>query len=188
MIRLRSQPDPREGYALILVMVAMVTLTVLGVTAISSSQLDMKVTQNMRINKQLQYGAIAGQDYAKTLLDGATTDTVAGLFDQAEAAADLCLPAWIADGGTHGVDPETLSVNGTLLASYSVDVCVGVCSNVQPPGSQLNGNTVVDGGDGTGSSFSLFSVDVVSTGVIGTSTSSAQVGGLLMALNERGCG
>ena len=44
----------QRGYALILVMVALVTLTILGVTGITASQLDMKITQNMRHHKQLQ--------------------------------------------------------------------------------------------------------------------------------------
>jgi len=143
--------DPRSGYALILAMVALVALTLVGVTAIGVSQLDLKITSNMRHHRQVAYGALTGLDHGRDLF----SDNLVEISETIESAGDQpsgCLEGWIADTGPNVVAaPLILDANGFPLASYTVDFCVASCG-LPPSGTSL-GEGIVG-----------FTVDIVSTG------------------------
>jgi hypothetical protein len=167
----------QRGYALVLVMVALVTLTILGVTGIQSAQLDMKITQNMRHHKQLQYGALAGQDHARMLTDEDDFDGQAAFMAaEGEAATGGCTLNWISNEVGAVDAPTPLTANTTELASYTVDMCRGVCGSPLP-GTDLNAAE---------KNFS-FSLDVVANGALTGSTSSARMGGLLVGVTQGVC-
>ena len=161
----RDRTENQAGFALILVMVALVTLTILGVTAITAAQLDMKITQNMRHHKQLQYGAFTGIDHARDLAEDRSVDLVTVYTEAAEAPAN-CIRQWIHPSSSAAVAvPLTLEANAFTLAKYSVDICQAVCN--QPPA-------------GTGTGSVSFTLDVVSHGEMTDATAKAQQGGFLM--------
>ena len=154
------------GFALILVMVALVTLTILGVTAITAAQLDMKITQNMRHHKQLQYGAMAGMDHARQLAEDDTVNLLS-VYTEASQATNNCLIDWIHPAAGGAVDtPLIIKANTMTLSTYRVDVCQAVCN--QPPA-------------GTGVSNIAYAMDVVSTGEMANASANARAGGFLFA-------
>jgi len=149
-IALRTRIDGQRGYALILAMVALVTLTILGVTAISVAQLDMKITANLRHHRQVAYGALAGLDQARDRF----SDNLVNASDMIETAADepnQCITSWIGTASTSVAAPTVLDSNGVALATYSVDFCVATC------GDPLTGNSLGEGVVG-------YTIDIVSTG------------------------
>jgi len=155
-----------RGFALILVMVALVTLTILGVTAITAAQLDMKITQNMRHHKQLQYGAMSGMDHARQLAEDDTVNLLT-VYTEASQAANNCLVDWIHPTATGAVaTPLIIKANTYTLATYRVNVCQAVCN--QPPA-------------GTGVSNIAYAMDVVSTGELANASANASAGGFLFA-------
>ena len=167
----------QRGYALVLVMVALVTLTILGVTGIQSAQLDMKITQNMRHHKQLQYGALAGQDHARMLADAVTFDGEAAFMAAEEqSATGGCTLNWISDEVGAVASPVPLTANAVQLSTYTVDMCRGVCGSPLP-GTDLNAAE---------KNYS-FSLDVVANGALTGSTSSARMGGLLVGVTQGVC-
>ena len=172
-----SQRRGQRGYALVLVMVALVTLTILGVTTIQGAQLDMKITQNMRHHKQLQYGALAGQDQARGLLDDVAFDAEQAFMDaEGNASAGGCVDGWVNPAGSVYGTSDTLAANSMTLSTYSVDLCRGVCGS-PTPGNYLNS---------AAKNYS-FSLDVVSAGTLTGATSMAQMGGLLIGVTQGDC-
>jgi hypothetical protein len=164
----------RRGFALILVMVGLVTLTILGVTAISASQLDMKITQNMRHHKAVQYGAIAGQEHARSFFDG-DGDDMQDRINEVEALALAgsgdCLTGWIDATAPTALDlPTVITANGFGISTYSVDLCTGLCGL---------GDSLSQGGGGATDKQAFVIVDAVATGTVdsvGTAASTAQAG------------
>ncbi len=145
-----SSRRPR-GYALVLVMVALVVLTILGVTGVTVAQLDVKVAQNLRHYRQVNYGAIAGTDHVRALLNNGLFEAT-DLFTTAWPSADHCITGWI--GGANSVaDPIALMANSTLLSSYTVSVCAVSC------GQPLSGNDI-----GSQSGVRSVILDVVAVG------------------------
>jgi len=88
-----------RGFALILAMFALVILTVLGVTAVTVSNIDLKIAHNVRRGRQVFYGAQAGLDRARvesskltitdlqTLMAGFTTGDYVEWLDYGEGDA-----------------------------------------------------------------------------------------------------
>ncbi len=164
----------QRGYALILVMVGLVTLTILGVTQIQSAQLDMKITQNMRHHKQLQYGALAGQDHARVVMDDVTWDGLAMRRQLAPlAATDGCLEGWISTAAPVAGTPVDIVANSRVLASYSVNICKGVW------GSPLPGETAHQGDQ-----RKTYSLDLLATGAVSQMSSSAQAGAFVIGVDN----
>ncbi len=155
-------PRPRSsqrGYALILAMVALVSLTILGVTAVSVAQLDMKITGNLRHHRQVAYGALTGLDQARERFAANLVDPSASIETAADQP-DSCINGWISTASTAVASPMLLEANGFGLATYSVDFCVATC------GDPLSGNSLGEGVVG-------YTIDIVSTGFsppVGTST------------------
>ncbi len=182
--RTKNTAQGQRGYALVLVMVALVTLTILGVTSISATQLDMKITQNMRHHKALQYGAMTGQDHGRLLLvDGITDPQIA--FSQAMApegdtaweVTNHCTAGWIADVGGDDI-PVDVSANGFMLADYSVDMCAGVCVTTAGAGWDIG-----RGND----KFAVVTLDMLSTGSMTSTTADAQAGAMLFHIAKMKC-
>lgn len=146
---LRARPR-QHGYALILAMVALVSLTILGVTAVSVAQLDMKITGNLRHHRQVAYGALAGLDQARDRFSDNLVDPSEEIETAADEAND-CIIGWIGTGAGAVAAPNVLDANGFGLATYSVDFCVATC------GDPLAGNSLGEGVIG-------YTVDIVSTG------------------------
>ncbi|MCO4770341.1 MAG: hypothetical protein KDA24_09955 [Deltaproteobacteria bacterium] len=158
--RSRSQ----RGYALILAMVALVALTLFGVTAISVAQLDLKITNNLRHHRQVAYGALTGLDHGRDLFTDNQVDPSADI----ETAADLpgdCITGWISATGANAVAaPLLLDANGFPLATYAVDFCVASCG-LPPTGTSL-GESVIG-----------YTVDIVSTGTTTIGSNATQTQG-----------
>jgi len=162
----RSRCADQRGFALILVMVALVTLTILGVTAITAAQLDMKITQNMRHHKQLQYGAMSGMDHARQLAEDDTVNLLT-VYTDASQAANNCLLDWIHPSASAAVaTPLIITANTMTLSTYRVDVCQAVCN--QPPA-------------GTGTGKISYAMDVLATGAMSNASANARTGGFLFA-------
>lgn len=174
----RSHPQlpasGQRGYALILVMVGLVTLTILGVTSIQSAQLDMKITQNMRHHKQLQYGALAGQDHARVVMDEVTWDGLA-MRRQLAPLTDTngCLEGWISADAPVADVPVDIVANGRTLASYSVNICKGVWGS-PPPGESGH----------AGDQRKTYSLDLLATGAVSQMSSSAQAGAFFIGVES----
>ena len=121
---LRSSTRHQRGYALILVMVALVTLTILGVTSLTASQLDMQITQNMRHHKALQYGALTGQDHARDLAEDASFDGF-DTYNTAFATAAHCTSQFIGaavDSPSARHDPSFSIFNFRIISESQVEV------------------------------------------------------------------
>ena len=178
MRRVHTHPARgQRGYALILVMVGLVTLTILGVTQIQAAQLDMKITQNMRHHKQLQYGAMTGQDHGRMLTDIETFDGEAAFMAAEDASVDGgCTLDWISTEAGAVDAPVPIYSNSAQLASYTVDMCRGVCGSPLP-GTDLNAAE---------KNYS-FSLDVVANGALAGNTSTARMGGLLVGITQGVC-
>ncbi len=143
--------DLRSGYALILAMVALVALTLVGVTAIGVSQLDLKITSNLRHHRQVAYGALTGLDHGRDLFTDNQVDPSEDI-ESAGSQPNGCLDGWIADSGGNAVAaPLVLDANGFPLASYTVDFCIASCG-LPPSGTSL-GEGVIG-----------YTVDIVATG------------------------
>jgi len=151
-------------------MVALVTLTILGVTSLTASQLDMQITQNMRHHKALQYGALTGQDHARDLAEDASFDGF-DTYNTAFATAAHCTSQFIG-AAVDSVDVSVpLTANAYQLADYEVDVCAAVCSDVTPPGWDLSQSET---------KRIAYTLDMVATGSMLDSTADAQSGTFLM--------
>lgn len=160
------RPRPSRGYALILVMVAMVVLTILGLTGVTVSQLDVKIVQNLRQYRQVTYGALAGTDHARDLFRDGLEDELA-TYEAAAASTGSCLVNWIGTASESVAAPIPLTANLTTLASYQVDVCAATC------GPASAGNELGRGVVG-------YTLDVVATGDQPTQTeSTSSVGGFI---------
>jgi hypothetical protein len=171
-------PHGQRGYALVLVMVALVTLTILGVTGIQSAQLDMKITQNMRHHKQLQYGGMAGQDHGRVISNtwNDSNNLAREKYEAAWNGTAGCTIGWLGLGSGAEEAPVPMMANSVQLATYTVDLCAGVCGP-PPPGYSL------DQDDG----LHTASLDMVASGAMTGSNSSAQMGGLLVGVWDGGC-
>lgn len=66
------------GYALVLALVVMTALTILGVSSVASSNVDLKISRNLRHLEQARYASIAGNEHGRRMfIDGnvpATSD------------------------------------------------------------------------------------------------------------------
>jgi hypothetical protein len=159
----------QQGYALVLVMVALVTLTILGVSSITAAQLDMKITQNMRHHKQLQYGGLTGLDHARDLTEDLVFDGFSA-FNDAMFSASHCTTGWISAAAGAVAAPVALKANGWMMADYSTDLCAGTCG--QPPA----------GFDAE--RYFSYSIDIVATGAMPNATADAQVGSFLFRVEQ----
>jgi Tfp pilus assembly protein PilX len=175
-----GQNTDQGGYALILVMVSMIILTILGVTAISVAQMDMKIAQNLRHHRQLVYGALAGQDHAREIFaDGAVDlpDTYTAAAQ--ETIVNRCTTDWISSASGAIESPNVLDSNGFSLATYSVAVCAASCGQVAV-GNDLDA--------GKNAQVSSFTLDVVATGTSPAGVSAqATVGGFIYDQIEGSC-
>ena len=168
------------GYALILVMVSMVILTILGVTAISVAQMDMKIAQNLRHHRQLVYGALAGQDHAREIFADGSVDLPDTYMTAAqETAVPRCTTEWVGTAGTSIEAPNVLDSNGFSLSTYTVAVCAASCGQVAV-GNDLDA--------GRPSQVAGFTLDVVATGTSPAGVSAqATVGGFVYDQIEGSC-
>ena len=167
----------QRGYALVLVMVALVTLTILGVTSITASQLDMKITQNMRHHKALQYGALTGQDHARDVAESDSNGMIPLWSSTMIGEADHCTNDWISTEASALHVPVPIDANGFLLSSYAVDFCAGTCG-LAPTGTGLSESQ---------QQRRYYTTDMVATGGMLDSTADAQAGALLFATGQVEC-
>jgi hypothetical protein len=154
---------------LVLVMVALVTLTILGVSSITAAQLDMQITQNMRHHKQLQYGGLTGLDHARDLTEDLVFDGFAA-FNDAMFATAHCTVGWISSAAGAVAPPLPLVANGWMMADYTTDLCTGTCGQ-PPPGFDAE-------------KYFSYSLDIVSTGAMPNATADAQVGSFLFRVEQ----
>jgi Tfp pilus assembly protein PilX len=167
----------QHGYALVLVMVALITLTIMGVSQITATQLDMAITQNFRHHKQLQYGAITAADHGRELIE-------TGSFDPEDtwgAAMELpghCITGWISNTSSNAVaTPDDLVANTMTLSSYETDFCAGICVTNPPAGWGL----------GQDNPYAAFTIDFLGTGSMINATADAQAGSMLFTVGKMSC-
>jgi len=173
---IRSTPGQR-GYALVLVMVALVTLTIMGVSQVTATQLDMAITQNFRHHKQLQYGALTGADHGRDMIETGTI-IIEDAWSDAMATTSHCTPGFISATSPNAVDtPDPLVANGFMMANYETDMCAGICVTNPPSGWSLD----------QGSPYSAFTIDFLATGSMVNSTADAQAGMMLFTVAEMSC-
>jgi Tfp pilus assembly protein PilX len=169
-VRRRNQ----RGFALILAMVAMVVLTVIGVTTISMTQMDLKITGNQRLQRQVAFGAMTGLDHARAILTNTNID-IPGTIEDA-AAAGGCVTGWISSTGTAIASPVPVEANGYGLSTYAANFCIATC------GQPLAGNSL-------GERVVGYAVDMVATGsttaVSASDASTAVMGGLIYGQMEQ---
>jgi len=150
-------------------MVALVTLTILGVSSITAAQLDMKITQNMRHHKQLQYGGLTGLDHARDLTEDLVFNGFSA-FNDAMFSSTHCTVGWISAASGAVAAPTPLNANGWMMADYTTDLCAGTCGQA-PPGFDAE-------------KYFSYSLDVVSTGAMPNATADAQVGSFLFRVEQ----
>ncbi len=177
-----SRPASR-GYALVLVMVALVTLTILGVTQITATQLDMTITQNFRHHKQLQYGAMTGSDHAIDLFESLMTNG-SWVFDTWETAWDTsghCTTGWISSTSVNSADtPVAVMANTYMLANYETDLCAVPCG---APPAGFDASAPPSGAP----PWRSFVFDMRGTGSMTNATADAQSGQTLLLAEQAFC-
>ena len=122
-------PQSQGGFALIVVMLALMALSMLGLTAVTMTNRDYRLAQNVRRHHQVWWGAQVGLDRAR----GETAEMVSDdyLALMAQFTSGGCISDWFAfDTATLG-NPEVADIMSTgayNLADYGVQVCYRVCS------------------------------------------------------------
>jgi hypothetical protein len=186
VFRFDSTAEHRRGYALVLVMVGLVVLTILGVTAMATSQLDMRITSNMRQHKAMQLGASTGTAHARAMFEGQPntwfTEIITGVEQEMVSNNDPCAWGWVSEESWAEEGSMVVRANDTELASYVVDVCYGICAAHE----QLGGASTQAGGP-TNPQGSLYAADVVSTGQLSTRPASARIGAMTAGTTTGAC-
>ncbi len=142
---MRDLHHNRGGYALVLAMLALVALTLLGVAALSISDVDLTITHNIRRYHQTFNAANAGLDHARQeSLDAATNFAKIEALNAAAAQGD-CLDIV---GGDSGVTPTALQTGGWPAGSYTVQRCFAECGGT-PRGFEMAEGVNQGGGSGS---------------------------------------
>jgi hypothetical protein len=121
-----------RGFALVIGLVAMAALTVLGVAAVTSSSIDLKIAHNMQRLNQAKYAAIAGVEHARRnmVLGIMPSQAQTAYFDDPAAtpaayiSSTDAIKMQTADGvqlGTYTVTAVAVKCGGPP-AGYSVDL------------------------------------------------------------------
>ena len=117
----------RTGFALVLAMVALVALTVLGLTAIQISSVDLEITHNIRRYHQVYNAANSGLDQALGLSRELPANPTLTAELDAAASTGGCL--MLIDDTTNP-PPDPLETGGWAMATYEVERCYGECGGV----------------------------------------------------------
>lgn len=143
---MRTKQRSREGFALVLALVALVALTVLGLTAIQISSLDLEITHNIRRYHQVYNAANTGLDQAIAMTRTLPVNQV--LTDEiSEAASGGGCKSIVSDDAATD-DPTPLETGGYTIATYTVDRCYGECGGVARGYEATQGINQGGGGDG----------------------------------------
>ncbi len=177
MERLASQ---RGGYALIVAMLALVALTLLGIAALSISEIDLTITHNIRRSHQVVNAANAGLDQARQVTRGMTINPET--IDSLNALAIYGDGMRLIDSST--TPPSTaLETGGYSVGQYTVDLYYGECGG-SPRGFEL-AEGINHGGGGMEQKDIYLDVQANATDVVGSRTRSAAAattGGFLRLL------
>lgn len=129
--RLRRR-EGEEGYALVLALVVMTALTVLGVSAVASSNVDLKISRNMRQLEQARYASMAGNEHGRQLfISGdvpALTDVSYFGTDDIENPSTWYIPQ---------TDANDLMLSTVQKGTYQVNVIWVTCGG-PPAGFSLD--------------------------------------------------
>lgn len=172
--------NPRGGYALIVAMLALVALTLLGVAALSISDIDLTITHNIRRYHQVYNAANAGLDQAKQVTRNIPMNPET--IDSLNALA-------IYGDGMRLIDSSTtpastaLETSGYSVGQYTVDLYYGECGGA-PRGFEM-AEGINHGGGGMEQKDVFLDVQSTATDVVGSRTrsaASATTGGFLRLL------
>ncbi len=121
----------RRGFALVIAMLALVALTVLGLTAIQISSVDLEITHNIRRYHQVYNAANSGLDQALGLSRDLPINPMLTAELDEYASQGLCQP-FIGDTTQPDIDhaPDPLETGGWPVATYEVERCYGECGGV----------------------------------------------------------
>ena len=121
-----------EGYALVLALVVMTALTILGVSAVTSSNVDLKITRNMRNLSQARYASMAGNEHGRQMFitgDVPATDEVSYFgVDDVENPSSYYIPQ---------ASANDLMVGPSRKGAYQVNVVWVTCGG-PPAGFSLD--------------------------------------------------
>ena len=177
MDRLASQ---QGGYALIVAMLALVALTLLGLAALSISDIDLTITHNIRRYHQVYNAANAGLDQARQVTRGMPMNpqTIDALNQLAVYGDGMRL----IDDTTDPV-ATSLETGGYSVGEYSVDLYYGECGGA-PRGFEM-AEGINHGGGGMEQKDVFLDVQANALDVAGSRTrsaASATTGGFLRLL------
>ncbi|MCK6526146.1 pilus assembly PilX N-terminal domain-containing protein [Myxococcota bacterium] len=132
-VRRTTSLGDEAGFALILALFALVILTVLGVTAVTVSNVDLKIAHNVRRSRQVFFGAQAGLDRARiesSQMTEADMQTLMAGFSTGDYVQ------WLDVG-----EGDPVETGGYSLASYELRVGYRQCA------SNVAGYSVEEDGD-----------------------------------------
>ena len=174
------RPTNRGGYALVVAMLALVALTLLGLAALSISDIDLTITHNIRRYHQVYNAANAGLDQAQQVARSISMNP-----EEVDALNQLAV---YGDGMLLIDDTTTpaataLETSGYTTGTYTVNLFFGEC------GGAVRGFEMAEGinhGGGGGAQDNVY-LDIQSTAVdvVGSRTrsaASATTGGFLRIL------
>ncbi len=129
--RMGRRRGAEGGYVLVLALVLMTALTVLGVTAVTTSNIDLRITQNLRQLEQARYASMAGGEHARRMFimgQEPTIDQVAYFGDDDPSAY-----------GTYFIDSSTANdlALSTVEGEYQVKTVWLSCGGA-PAGYSLD--------------------------------------------------
>lgn len=170
----------RGGYVLVLAMLALVALTLLGVAALSISDVDLTITHNIRRYHQTFNAANAGLDHARLESHDAARNFSAIEALNAAAAVGECVDII---GGDSGVTATALQTGGWPAATYTVERCFAECGGT-PRGFEMAEG--INQGGGTGGVRNVYldtqATAIDSSGSRTRSPATATTGGFLRVL------
>ncbi len=121
------------GFALILALFALVILTVLGITAVTISNVDLKIAHNVRRHEQVFYGAQAGLDRARWAAAELTPDDIQSMMTAFTLGQSV---EWMDMG-----EGDPVETGGLALASYALSASYRQCA------SNVAGYSIQEDGD-----------------------------------------
>ena len=126
----KRQRQGEEGYVLVIALVVMTALTVLGVASMSTTNIDLNITGNLRRTEIARYASIAGTEHARMKLSegglpdpsqvmyfGESSGSVPYYVDYGEAKI---LPTTGEDGSTYRVMAQFVKCGGAP-SGYSLE-------------------------------------------------------------------
>ena len=129
--RARRRPG-EEGYALVLALVVMTALTILGVSAVTQSNVDLKISRNLRHLEQARYASMAGNEHGRRMFVRGEVPAISDVYYFGQPEPVPTPPPYIPEASAN-----TLMVGEGRKGVYKVDVIWVTCGG-PPAGYSLD--------------------------------------------------